>query len=266
MPVLARAFEALRLALAVASVAALLCGAARGQCVKESPGHTVALVELYTSEGCDSCPPADKWLSGVGPVLAPNSAIPLSLHVNYWDYLGWKDRFADARLTERQQELTRIAKGRVVYTPGVFLNLREFRGWNSAADFHKAVSEVNARPARAAIRIAQTPRPDGRLAVQARFELKPDAAAVQPQAYLALYENGLQTVVKAGENRGLTLKHDHVVRQLLGPLDFTKGAAEFTGALAIDPGWRRANMGVAAFVQDASSLGVLQATAMKLCG
>lgn len=252
--------------LAGSGAVALLCSAAQAQCTRQSPDHSVALLELYTSEGCDSCPPADKWLSSVGPVHAPNSVIPLSLHVNYWDYLGWKDRFADARLAGRQQELTRVAKGRAVYTPGIFLNLREFRGWSSAADFRKAVAAANARPARAAIRLALAPQPDGKLAVQARFELKPDAAAAHPQAYLALFENALQTAVRAGENRGVTLRHDYVVRQLLGPFEFAGGTAEFNRAIALDPGWRRANLGMAAFVQDLSSLNVLQATSMKLCG
>jgi hypothetical protein len=261
-----RLFIAVRRVLAGAGMTALLCGAAQAQCMRQSPDHTVALLELYTSEGCDSCPPADKWLSGMAPAHVPHSVIPLSLHVTYWDYLGWKDRFADARLTERQQELTRLAKGRVVYTPGVFLNLREFRRWTSAGDFKKAVGDINATPARAGIRIALVPRPDGKLAVEARFQLKPHAATARAQAYLAVYENGLQTVVKAGENRGVTLKHDHVVRQLLGPIEFAAGVVEFNRVIVLEPQWQRANLGVAAFVQDAQNLSLLQATALKVCG
>src|SRR5258705_8937444 len=88
-----------------------------GQCARQSPAHSVALVELYTSEGCDSCPPADKWLSGLGSgagnraggtVYSFDSVVPLSLHVDYWDNLGWKDRFADARFTGRQHRLAEL--------------------------------------------------------------------------------------------------------------------------------------------------------------
>src|SRR3954469_10076754 len=142
------------------------------ECRVKSGDFTAALVELYTSEGCDSCPPADRWLSTLGRAYSPNSAIALALHVDYWDQLGWKDRFADARYSSRQRELTRLGQGRVVYTPGVFLNLREFRRWSGPDEFQKAVNAVNAQPARAAIRLELTPRPDGRLELQARFDLK----------------------------------------------------------------------------------------------
>lgn len=238
---------------------------AQAQCTRKSPEHTVALVELYTSEGCNSCPPADRWLGGIGATHAPNSVIPLALHVNYWDYIGWKDRFADARFSERQRALTKLANGKVVYTPGVFLNLREFRGWESEAKLQEAVAAINARPARATIRIALTLQADDRLAVNANFQIRPVAKAVRPQAYLAVYENALATDVKAGENRGVMLRHDYVVRRWIGPIDFSGSAAELAEKVVIEPAWRRANLGVAAFVQEAGSLDVLQATALKMC-
>ena len=244
---------------------ACLLGAAQAQCMRQSPAHAVALVELYTSEGCDTCPPADRWLGTLGREAAPNSAIPLALHVDYWDQLGWKDRFADARYSSRQRELTRLGRGRVVYTPGVFLNLREFRNWSGPDDFHKAVREINARPAQAVIRLAIKPRKDGRFELEARFELASTNAAARPQAYVAVYENGLETAVKAGENRGVTLRHEQVVRLWLGPIEFSAGKAALSKTLAVDPQWRRAQLGVAAFVQDADRLDVLQATALALC-
>ncbi len=240
--------------------------ATQAQCVRQSAEHTVALVELYTSEGCNSCPPADRWLGGIGATHAPNSVIPLALHVNYWDYIGWKDNFADARFSERQRVLTRLANGKVVYTPGVFLNLREFRGWDSETKWKQAVAAINARPARASIRIALTPHADGRLGVTATFQVKPAVKAVRPQAYVAVYENALTTDVKAGENRGVLLRHDFVARRWIGPIEFSGSAAELTEKIVIEPAWRRANLGVAAFVQEAGSLDVLQATALKVCG
>lgn len=237
----------------------------QAQCTRQSPEHTVALVELYTSEGCNSCPPADQWLGGFGATHAPNSVIPLALHVHYWDYIGWKDKFADVRFAERQSALTRLARGKVVYTPGVFLNLREFRDWRSETKLQQAVAAINARPARAVIRIALDAQADGRLAVAANFQVKPAVKAVRPQAYVAIYENALTTDVKAGENRGVMLRHDYVVRRWIGPIEFSGSAVELAEKVVIEPGWRRANLGVAAFVQEAGSLDVLQATALKVC-
>ena len=134
------------------SVAAYASPLAAGECVKQSPQHRVALVELYTSEGCNSCPPADRWMSAIdrGGYTA-DQLIPLSMHVDYWDQLGWKDRYADRRFSERQSFLSSLAKSRVVYTPEVFVNLREFRNWDSAAQFKQALRQINAMPALADI-------------------------------------------------------------------------------------------------------------------
>src|SRR6266571_7732487 len=93
----------------LAAVAALLAGvvhAAGPACSAYSGAHTTALVELYTSEGCDSCPPADHWLSSLfGRGLRPDQVVPLALHVDYWDYIGWKDPFAKGEFSVRQRKL-----------------------------------------------------------------------------------------------------------------------------------------------------------------
>ena len=104
------------------------------QCTAQSGERTVALVELYTSEGCDSCPPADRWLSGLGAQgYVPGRVVPLSLHVDYWDYIGWKDPYAKREFSSRQRKLTQLQKLAFVYTPQVMLQGRDFRGWRSAA-------------------------------------------------------------------------------------------------------------------------------------
>jgi hypothetical protein len=79
------------------------------------------------------------------------------LHVDYWDRLGWKDRFASARFSERQRALATLSHSRIVYTPGVFLNLREFRSWDSPSQLRQAVQAVNAKPASADIRLELDP-------------------------------------------------------------------------------------------------------------
>lgn len=230
---------------------------AAAQCVKQSPSHAVALVELYTSEGCSSCPPADRWLSRfLREGSGADQVVPLAFHVDYWDRLGWKDRFASARFTERQYQLARQARSRAVYTPGVFLNFAEFRGWNSTA-FNEAVRRVNAGRAGAEIRLALETHSPSKVSIKAAFR-GPRAG----QAFVALYENNLATEVKAGENAGAVLRHDYVVREWIGPID-VPGKAEVQKAIQVRPDWKRDDLGVAAFVQDGAQL--LQATALAAC-
>ncbi|MEO7725645.1 MAG: DUF1223 domain-containing protein [Burkholderiales bacterium] len=239
---------------------------AAAQCVKQSPAHAVALIELYTSEGCSSCPPADRWLSHIErDGYNVDELIPLSLHVDYWDQLGWKDRFASARFTERQRVLANLSRSRVVYTPEVFLNSRELRNWDSAAEVRQAVKKINAMPAMADIRLELDLASPSQVPIKARFTLKSGAAGRQPQAYVALYESKLITDVKAGENRNVSLHHDYVVREWLGPIELTGGAAEYGKKLALDRAWNPKNLGVVAFIQDPGSGEVLQATALPFC-
>jgi hypothetical protein len=245
----------------IAVVAAGLALPATAQCVKESPPHAVAVLELYTSEGCSSCPPADRWLSRIaagGPDA--DSVVPIAFHVDYWDRLGWKDRFGAARFSERQSALARRAGSRAVYTPGVFLNFEEFRAWGSAR-FNEALRAANARAARADIRLELETRSATQLAIKADFRLKAPGAA---QAYVALYENNLSTEVKAGENRGVTLRHDYVVREWFGPLR-VEGKAQFTQTLTLQRDWKAPDLGVAAFLQDGARGELLQATALATC-
>lgn len=240
--------------------------AAPPACKAQSGPRTAVLVELYTSEGCDSCPPADRWLSGLqGQGYTPDKVVPLALHVDYWDYIGWKDRFADPRFTARQRELAALSRGTVVYTPEVFIGLREQRNWSSDSAFRDALKRINATPARAAIRIELARAQAGGLDVKAGFRLAPGVVAPDAQAFLALYENGLVSDVKAGENRGVTLRHDAVVHHWVGPLALEGGTAELRRTLPVPAGSIIKNLGVAAFVQDAVGRDVLQATALPVC-
>ena len=102
-------------------------GVQGAQCRASSPSTTTALVELYTSEGCDSCPPADRWLSSLGPRgFAPDRVVPIALHVDYWDYIGWKDPYARQAHSARQRKMAKLARAAMVYTPQVLL-----QGWIS---------------------------------------------------------------------------------------------------------------------------------------
>jgi hypothetical protein len=235
------------------------------QCTAHSGAQRAALIELYTSEGCDSCPPADQWLSRLGSGTPAAAVVPLALHVDYWDGLGWHDRFAQHRFTERQQQLSERAGSHVVYTPEVALAGLELRDWSSAAAFQAALDQVASRPSGADIELALAggARPAD---LDARFMLRPGAAAAGAQAYVAVYENNLVSQVKAGENSGATLHHQYVVRQWLGPVPVVDGVARIRQALVLAPdaGGGGGAFGVAAFVQDARG-DVLQALALAAC-
>ena len=232
-------------------------------CSATSPAHTLALAELYTSEGCDSCPPADKWMSGLtARGLGPDKVVPLALHVDYWDYIGWKDVFAQAQFTERQRQIARLANSNLVYTPQVVLAGRDFRGWGSGA-FDAQVKTVNARPARADIQLALDTA-GGRASISANAALK--GAAPRAQLFVALTQSRIVSPVKAGENRGVTLKHDYVVREWLGPLALgADGKARLEKIITPPKGAPTNDLGVVAIVQDAASGEILQALSLDAC-
>jgi len=240
------------------SLSALLAAAAAvATCTATSPAHTVALVELYTSQGCSSCPPADRWLSKLD---ASDRVVPLALHVGYWDYIGWKDPFARREFNERQRWLASLNGNRAVYTPGVFVQGHETPRWSDARGFDTAVRAINGQPARA--RIELSARIDGGV-VEARASVSA-VDARQPQVLLALVQSGNTTKVNAGENRGETLTNDHVVKEWSGPLAPGNAIVQRWNASGIASDRLR----LVALVQDADRGQLLQTVALPLasCG
>ena len=253
----------------LAAGALALSGAAHGAtqaCSAASAPHTTALVELYTSEGCDSCPAADRWLSSLlAQGFRSDRVVPLALHVDYWDYIGWKDPFAKGEFAVRQHKLAKMRRPAIVYTPQVLLQGQDFRRWGSSA-FPEAVARINAKPARARITLsidAVAPA-----AIQARLgaQLIDPADLKNAAVYLAAYENKLASEVKAGENRGRRLEHDYVVREWIGPIGFGESLKlEEKRALPLLPNAKAKHLGVAAFVQNRSTSEVLQALMLPAC-
>lgn len=245
-------------------------------CGAQSQAGTTALVELYTSEGCDSCPPADRWLSGLAAKgLVPGKVVPIALHVDYWDYIGWKDPYAKPEFTLRQRLHAQLKRSRLVYTPQVLLQGQDFRGW-AARDtgvFEQEVARINARPAAARIALTITAVRPGAFEVETAVEvLDPARKAQAGQAgelalYLATYENQLRSEVRAGENRGKNLPHDFVVFEWQGPLALGAGGKlRDQRALPLLPKANPAHSGVVAFVQNRASGEVLQALMRPACG
>jgi hypothetical protein len=236
-------------------------------CSKHSPTHTVALLELYTSEGCSSCPPADRKLSTLrgstpGSDTGLDRLVPLSLHVDYWNDIGWKDGFSSGTYTERQRALSALANSRIVYTPEVFVAGRELRNWSN--EIPATVRRINSQPARADIVVTLGEVSGGSIPVDVRAH-----AGQGGKLYVALYENNLVSEVTSGENRGATLHHDFLVRQWVGPIALSAqdagGKAGLTRSLPVPAGVVAGNLGVAAFVQGDRG-DILQAVALGACG
>ena len=166
-----------------------------------------SLVELFTSEGCSSCPPAERWISGLkmNPKLWKDYVV-VAFHVDYWDGLGWKDAFARREFTDRQQTYASQWKTESVYTPGFVVNGKEWRGWFD----RESLPEPPA--AKAGVLVAKSDKPGV-------WELSYDAGrggAGQRLTFSgALLGFGLNSKVKAGENSGRILEHDFVVLKLM---------------------------------------------------
>jgi hypothetical protein len=231
------------------------------ECTAKSGAGTAALVELYTSEGCNSCPPADEWLRQLPSAgFGLERVVPLALHVDYWDYIGWKDPFASPAFSARQRELAAINRARVVYTPQVMLGGRDYRSWSGRARFADDVGAINSKPARAEIALRLHEAQPGSHEVRVSGSVPGQQDRADAVLYVAAYENGLRNRVTAGENRGATLNHDFVVREWWGPiaLDAAGGVEVVRKITARGVG----KGGVAAFVQSRRTGEVLQALAL----
>jgi hypothetical protein len=245
------------------AIATAFHAAASYACEVNSGPRTAALVELYTSEGCSSCPPADSQLRALrGQLPVGAVVVPVGLHVTYWDGLGWRDPFAQPAFDARQRALLDLRRARVAYTPQFFVNGDELRDWHGMLG--ATVQRVNARPASASIALKATPitTPGADLRVDVRARL------VEPHAngalYVAITESGLTSQVAHGENGGATLHHGETARLWLGPVAFAQGQATLHRDLSLPPQWRREGLRVLAFVQG-SDAHVLQAVDMGAC-
>lgn len=244
-------------------VSAISCGPQR----TSSGAVTIGVAELYTSEGCDSCPPADKWFSSLN--VKKDGVVPLVFHVDYWDYIGWKDRFANTIFTERQRESVKRQGGRTSYTPQVIVNGQDLRPWSDQSRFGASSKSLAARTPRANLALdLSAPGSVLDVVVTASVTQIPDRA--DTALFLAITESNLSSRVTAGENRGATLKHDHVVRALYGPLgdeakDRTSGMWEIKRPIPLGQDWKRKDLSLVAFVQNLRTGEIYQAVSAPLC-
>jgi len=184
--------------IAAALPALTWAGGSATSCTRQSGQHVPWVVELYTSEGCSSCPPADRWLSGL---KGKPEVLALSFHVTYWDRLGWRDRFASAAYTQRQSQLLRTSGARYLYTPQVVVDGRDQPRWSGLTWTDRQT------PPRVQARLQR----DGDT-YRAELRALP-GAPTRIAGFWALTEDGHASAVKSGENSGVTLAHDFVVRE-----------------------------------------------------
>jgi hypothetical protein len=252
--------------LLAAPLLSLASAAGAAECSARSGDTRALVVELYTSEGCDSCPAADRWLSGLKALSAERSRplVPLAFHVDYWDGYGWRDRFSSPQFTQRQKQRGAFSGAGFLYTPQVLLDSRDFKAWSSLGDPSPAARKSEPRPG-ASIALRNEAQPGGRHRVTLSARLANPAARGDAVAWLALVENQLLSEVRAGENAGKRLQHDYVVREWIGPLAF-----DVDGRLETEREFRRpesvaANTGITAVVESTANGQILQALALQSC-
>ncbi|MBL4636822.1 MAG: DUF1223 domain-containing protein [Kofleriaceae bacterium] len=220
------------------------------------------LVELFTSQGCSSCPPADKLLSTINADTGPE-VIALAYHVDYWNYIGWEDPYSSPEWSSRQRGYaSKISAGRN-YTPQLVVN-----GRNHAVGSHKdkvrALIDAERRIAQEDVRVSAVSAPGGdHSEIHVQVETDVGTLRRESELWAAVFEDDLEVRVLRGENAGRTLRNDRVVRHLenLGPLETGRYKKSFRVDVARD--WRREKLGVVFFVQDRKSLEVLAAVEVR---
>lgn len=224
-------------------------------------GRTPVIVELFTSEGCSSCPPADALLSQFTKTqpIAGADVIALGEHVDYWDHGGWADRFSSRRFTTRQNDYASVFRKNTVYTPQMIVDGQaQFVGSDEDAA-RMAIARAAHQPKAhvSLVRMGDT--------LSVRVDHLPSSSKNDPaEVVLAITESGLSSSVGGGENAGRRLGHCAVVRQFT-PLGAVLGGA-FSASLTVKPasGWRRENLSAVVFVQERASRRIVGASEVGL--
>jgi len=209
--------------------------------------RTPVLVELFTSEGCSSCPPADELLANLAKSqpVAGALVIPLSEHVDYWNHLGWSDPYSSKLFSERQGAYAAAFRNSGVYTPQAVVDGGVELVGSDQSKMQSAIASAARDPklhvvvtrAGSSLRVRVEPSPSG-----------PKGQGAQ--VLLAIVESGLQSQVSRGENSGRRLSHTAVVRKLEVVGLLQDGVFEKEIAVKLDPSWKAENLSAVAFVQE----------------
>jgi hypothetical protein len=222
-------------------------------------GQPAVVLELFTSQGCSSCPPADRLLARLGEegALEGRKLVPLSFHVDYWNYIGWQDPFSSASWSQRQQRYGRAFGLGTIYTPQLVINGRAELVGSSEAKVRREIAREEVARSTGAVSLAVAEaRPDRlRLDIAARLD-RPAGTPIE--ALVAVFETDLVTEVGRGENARKTLRNEYVVRRLTPAFSLASGESHGGGSLEIElhPSWDLDNLGVAAFLQEPDSMAI----------
>ncbi len=242
------------------------------QAAQAQGDRTPVVVELFTSEGCSTCPPAEALLIQLetDQPITGAQVIGLEEHVDYWNHDGWVDSYSSPDWTLRQQEYVAKFKGKSPFTPQMIVDgQRQFVG-NSARDAQDAIREA-AHRAKTQISItAETPSKND----AGRFEVRVgNVAGIADQkatdVWMAVTEDGLETAVKAGENAGKNLRHAAILRSLhkIGAIP-ARGSSPFVlnQQVKFKSNWKRENLRIVVFVQQRKTLRILAAASARVAG
>ena len=250
---------ATKVLLALSLVNLAIQPAIAAECSAKSGAETVPLLELYTSEGCSSCPPADKWMSSI----KTDKVTPLAFHVDYWDYIGWKDKFSKAEYSDRQRKTAAFGGAGFVYTPQFVINGRDFKGWDNSR-LNQSIEANQKLASRANLSLNLVTEANGDITLKSTAQKVKPSDAKNSDIFVAIYENKLVSQVKAGENSGSTLKHDYVVRDFFGAYQLSN-QNEFSKNFTLKPEWKGRDGGAVIFVQNSQTGEILQSLALPFC-
>ncbi|MGZ7100121.1 MAG: DUF1223 domain-containing protein, partial [Candidatus Angelobacter sp.] len=237
------------LAVAILVTAAIYVSIVVAKTTEPGVPRKAVVVELFTSEGCSSCPPADELLGRLRQDLSAKNiqVIPLGFHVDYWNSLGWKDRFSSADFSQRQEQYARALKVDGPYTPEMVVDgTVEFVG-NDAGQAQRTIRQQASQPEIATVKLSSA------AADQLAVQVKAPASTGDALVMLAITEDNLTTQVGSGENGGRMLHHAAVVRELRQVGTLHDGGIETTVPLKLQKDWKRDDLRAVVFVQNGPS-------------
>ena len=245
-------------------------GRSAGVAAPRDPGSQphLVIVELFTSEGCSSCPPADSLLKELSEQQKMNGVqiVALEEHVDYWNHLGWKDPYSAAEFSQRQSDYAQVFGTDGVYTPQMVVDGQsELVGSRSMAA-REAIKKAANQPKAEVVLVGGANSSPGKPAFEVQIKsLGGIAVRGETELWIAVTEKGLQTDVKAGENSGETLKHAAVVRSLR-KIDTLHDPVGYDRQIqvTIESGWKKENLAVAVFLAEKSSRKIVGAAVSSL--
>ena len=224
-----------------------------------APEDSPVVLELFTSEGCSSCPPADALLSKIG--ATSTGVIPLAYHVDYWDSSAWSDRFSSSQWTARQAMYVRAMRLSGSYTPQIVINGRWQCVGSDPGGIASAIASARATPPLGLITLRTSPPAAGlhKLKVSVSARIVRSLGNKSLIVMLVIYENGLVAKIGAGENGGHQIRYDYTVRKIVPVFELSAAAGsalENKLSVDLDPSWQLDRLGAAAFIQDENSFAI----------